>query len=131
MLERFEIESEVIDRVLFCVNNHRYSQDNSVGKDRIELQILRDADRLDTLVAIAIARTFSYDSERPIYLPDDAPKEIYDGISNSSVNHIMEKILKLTPESFYMDASRHIAEERLKFVPLFVEEFFRERNSTI
>lgn len=83
------------------------------------------------MVAIAIARTFSYDSERPIYLPDDAPKEIYDGISNSSVNHIMEKILKLTPESFYMDASRHIAEERLKFVPLFVEEFFRERNSTI
>lgn len=126
LLQSLKIDSKIIDRVLFCINNHRYSQDDSIGKERIELQILRDADRLDALGAIAIARTFSYDSERPIYVPDDAPKAVYDGISNSSINHIIEKILKLTPESFYMDSSRHMAEERLRFVQLFVDEFFRE-----
>lgn len=128
LLKNMKIESAIIDRVLFCINNHRYSQDDSIGEDRIELQILRDADRLDALGAIAIARTFSYDSDRPIYIPDDVPKAVYDGISNSSINHIIEKILKLTPESFYMNSSRHMARERLKFVQLFVDEFFREWN---
>lgn len=126
LLQSLKIDAKIIDRVLFCINNHRYSQDDSIGKERIELQILRDADRLDALGAIAIARTFSYDSERPIYVPDDAPKAVYDGISNSSINHIIEKILKLTPESFYMNSSRNMAAERLKFVQLFVDEFFRE-----
>lgn len=128
LLTNLKVDSTIVSRVLFCVNNHRYSQDDSIGEDRIELQILRDADRLDALGAIAIARTFSYDSNRPIYIPDDVPKAIYDGVSNTSINHIIEKILKLTPESFYMDSSRNMARERLKFVQLFVDEFFREWN---
>lgn len=129
LLKSLKINSETIDKILFCINNHRYSQDDSIGRERSELQILRDADRLDALGAIAIARTFSYDSERPIYLPEDAPKSVYDGISNSSINHIIEKILKLTPESFYMDSSRQMAKDRLKFVQLFVDEFFKEWNA--
>lgn len=126
LLHGYGVNHKMIDRVVFCVNNHRYSQNDSVGNDMLELRVLRDADRLDALGAIAIARTFSYDSERPIYLPDDAPKEKYDGISNTSINHIIEKILKLTPDAFYMEASRKMASERLEFVKMYVEEFFKE-----
>ena len=126
LLRELKIEESIIKRVLFCINNHRYSQGDSVGRDVLELQILRDADRLDALGAIAIARTFSYDSNRPIYIPEDLPKNVYDGISTSSMNHISEKILQLTPDKFYLNASKKMAEGRLEFVRGFVDEFFKE-----
>lgn len=126
ILLKYDISSEVIANIENCIMNHRVSKKTKT--DDVLVQILRDADKLDALGAIAIARTFSYDSSRPIYLPEDAPKEVYDGVSNSSLNHIIEKVLKLTPDTFYTESSKRIAQKRLDYVKDFVAEFMCEWN---
>lgn len=126
ILEKYHVSEKVVSMVENCILNHRASKKNRT--DDIFVQILCDADKLDALGAIAIARTFSYDSLRPIYIPEDAPKEEYDGVSNSSLNHIIEKVLKLTPETFYTESAKHIAKGRLDYVQNYVAEFLCEWN---
>lgn len=126
ILKEYHVPEKVISSIESCILNHRASK--KVKTDDILVQILCDADKLDALGAIAIARTFSYDSLRPIYLPEDAPKEEYDGISNSSLNHIIEKVLKLTPETFYTDSAKCIAKGRLDYAQNYVAEFLCEWN---
>lgn len=124
LLAKHGVKEDEIDLVVECILNHRASKLNTSNLPAI--QILQDADRLDALGAIAIARTFSYDSNRPIYLPEQPPKDKYDGISLSSINHIIEKILKLTPDTFNTLAAQKIAYERLSYVQEFVDEFLQE-----
>ncbi len=126
MLSKYGVEKDEIDIVVECILNHRASKQSK--SSLLAIQILQDADRLDALGAIAIARTFSYDSNRPIYLPEEPPKEEYDGISLSSINHIIEKILKLTPDTFNTLVAQRIARERLSYVQEFVDEFLQEWN---
>lgn len=126
ILEKYNISEGILSAVENCILNHRASKKTKT--DDILVQILCDADKLDALGAIAIARTFSYDSSRPIYLPEDAPKEEYDGISNSSINHIIEKVLKLTPETFYTESAKRIAKGRLEYARNYVTEFLCEWN---
>lgn len=126
ILVEYRVSEKVISMIENCILNHRASK--KTKDDDILVQILCDADRLDALGAIAIARTFSYDSLRPIYLPEDAPKEEYDGVSNSSLNHIIEKVLKLTPETFYTESAKRIAKGRLAYAQNYVEEFLGEWN---
>jgi len=126
VLTEYHVSEKIISAIENCILNHRASKKEKT--DDALVQILCDADKLDALGAIAIARTFSYDSSRPIYLPEDAPKEEYDGISNSSLNHIIEKVLKLTPETFYTEAAKHIAKSRLDYAKNYVEEFLCEWN---
>ena len=124
LLTKYDLSQEEISSVLECIVNHRVSK--QIKSSSIAIQILQDADRLDALGAIAIARTFSYDSTRPIHLPEEPPKEEYDGISLSSINHIIEKILKLTPETFNTLVAQRIARGRLAYVQEFVDEFLKE-----
>lgn len=126
ILEKCHISEEILSAVENCILNHRASKKTKTDDNLV--QILCDADKLDALGAIAIARTFSYDSSRPIYLPEDAPKEEYDGISNSSLNHIIEKVLKLTPETFYTESAKRIAKDRLEYAKNYVTEFLCEWN---
>lgn len=126
ILLKYDISDAIITKIEHCIVNHRASK--KAKTDNILVQILRDADKLDALGAMAIARTFSYDSSRPIYLPEDIPKEVYDGVSNSSLNHIIEKILKITPDTFYTKSAKGIAQKRFEFVKDFVEEFMCEWN---
>lgn len=126
LLSKHGVEKDEINLVVECILNHRASKQSK--SSLLAIQILQDADRLDALGAIAIARTFSYDSNRPIYLPEQPPKEEYDGISLSSINHIIEKILKLTPDTFNTLVAQRIAHERLTYVQEFVDEFLQEWN---
>lgn len=126
LLAKHGLKKDEIDLVVECILNHRASKLNK--SDLPAIQILQDADRLDVLGAIAIARTFSYDSNRPIYLPEQPPKENYDGISLSSINHIIEKVLKFTPDTFNTLVAQKIAQERLSYVQEFIDEFFQEWN---
>jgi uncharacterized protein len=126
ILSKYQINGTDIEKIVYCILHHRFSKD--IDNESIEIKILQDADRLDALGAISIARTFSYDSNRPIYIPDVSPKENYDGISLSSINHIVEKILKLTPDVFNTKSAKEIAKSRLVYVQEFVEEFMNEWN---
>jgi uncharacterized protein len=98
----------------------------------IEGKVVQDADRLDALGAIGIARTFAYGGkfERPMYDPDQPPVmhqtfEEYKNSRGCTLNHFYEKIL-LLKERLNTNAARALADERHKYVEEFVERFLLE-----
>ena len=100
----------------------------------IELQIIQDADRLDALGAIGIARTFNYGGfkGRALYDPKIAPelnmsKEEYKNSSAPTINHFYEKLL-LLKERMNTPTARRLAEERHRYMEDFLNQFYAEWN---
>jgi uncharacterized protein len=116
---------EKMGKVLYCIKAHRF-RGNSKPKV-LEAQILQDADRLDMLGAIGLARVFNRGgwSNQPIYDPSIQPKKKYDGKSLTSVNHIYEKILKIK-DTINTRTGKRIAEERHKFVEQYLQRLLKE-----
>ena len=116
---------EKMEKVLYCIRVHRFRDDSK--PNILEVQILQDADRLDMLGAIGIARVFNRGGwgNIPIHDPSIPPKEKYDGKSLTSVNHICEKILKIK-DTINTRTGKRIAEERHKFVEQFLQRLLKE-----
>ena len=98
----------------------------------IELQIVQDADRLDAIGAIGIARTFNYGGfkNRQIYNPEIIPnlkmtKEEYKNSTAPTINHFYEKLL-LLKDKMNTTTGKLIAEKRHQFMEVFLEQFFAE-----
>lgn len=98
----------------------------------IELKILQDADRLDALGAIGIARTFHYGGykNRPLYDPAIPPREYqsaaaYRASQAPTINHFYEKLLRLK-DGMHTATARKIAAQRHAFMEQFLEQFYRE-----
>ncbi len=101
----------------------------------IEAKVVQDADRLDAIGAIGIARTFAYGGNkgRPIYLPEIKPElhddfESYKKTTAPTINHFYEKLLLLR-NRLNTKTSIAIAEKRHIFMEQFLEQFFDEWNS--
>lgn len=99
-----------------------------------ELDVVQDADRLDWLGAIGIARTFNYGGHkgREIYNPNIKPnlnmsKEEYRKSNSPSLNHFQEKLL-LLKDRMNTKTGKAMAEQRHIFMEQFLEEFHQERN---
>src|SRR5690606_23179085 len=88
----------------------------------LEAQIVQDADRLDAIGAIGLARCFAYggNKQREIYNPEN-PEE-------TSIQHFYDKLLKLK-DLMNTDSARKIAEERHQFLEEFLERFYDEWES--
>lgn len=100
----------------------------------LESMILQDADRLDAIGAIGIARAFAYGGKKghPIYLPDEMPArhtsfEAYQKHRGSTIHHFHEKLL-LIKERINTQTAKKIAEERHQFMEAFLNQFALEWN---
>jgi uncharacterized protein len=100
-----------------------------------ELDIVQDADRLDAMGAIGIARAFSYGGfkGREIYNPEISPnvnmsKEEYKNSAAPSVNHFYEKLLLLR-DKMNTITGRALADKRHEFMELYLSQFFNEINN--
>lgn len=122
ILEESKFPKEKIEKVCYAINVHRHSK--GVKAETIEAQILQDADRLDALGAITIARMFSTGGKinRPIY---DPSKPLVGNISGyeSTIHGFYAKILKITPETFNTEKAKKIAKKRYVFVEKFIKQF--------
>jgi uncharacterized protein len=99
-----------------------------------ELQIVQDADRLDAIGAVGIARAFSYGGhkDRPLYDPEVLPqlnmtKEEYKKNIGTTFNHFYEKLL-LLKDLMNTESGKRIAEDRHQYMLIFMEQFLAEVN---
>src|ERR1035437_3676446 len=125
--------SEISDHVIKVIKKISFSNKNkSEIQDDPLLWVIQDADRLDAIGAIGIARAFNYGGFRnnKIYNPEIVSlKETSGGNINvgtsSTINHFYEKLLLLKYRMNTMTAKR-LAEERHEFLELFLKQFYSE-----
>ena len=131
ILEQINFPPNKIQTITDAIATHRVSK-HLKAKTR-EAEILQDADRLDALGAIIIVRMLeaAIKWNVPIYDPSIPIKEKYDGSKSTVINHIYEKILKITPESFKTPKAQEIAKERYNTVKDFAEMYVKEYEGTI
>ncbi len=134
-LESENVEDEIINQVVFIIENISFKGGNFDKKETsIELEIVQDADRLDAIGAIGIARTFNYGGfkNRQIYNPEIVPnlkmtKEEYKNSDSPTINHFYEKLL-LLKDKINTETGKKIALERHNFMETFLEQFYDEWN---
>lgn len=132
-LQSIEAENDTVFHVEQIIRNMSFK--SSLGEltyTSREMEIVQDADRLDAIGAIGIARTFTYGGykNRALYDPAIAPdpsqsKEAYKSSSAPTINHFYEKLL-LLKDKMNTPAARRIAEERHDFMVRFLDQFFAE-----
>ena len=116
---------ETIEAVRHCIRAHRYS--NDVEPRTLEAKLLSDADNLDALGAVGVARCFAYGGElgSPMHDPDLPPGADDSSAGTTQFNHIHKKLLDL-PDRMYTDAGRELAAGRAEYVREFADRFERE-----
>ena len=130
ILKSVGFPSDKIKDVVHCLRFHEtyhwHKNKNSLSK---EAKILQDADRLESLGAIGIARCFTFGGihNRPIWIPGQKVDEnwFYIKYSKSSVTQFYEKILRLKG-GMNTKIGKKMAEGRHKFIKLYLKEFFKE-----
>jgi uncharacterized protein len=135
-LESQSIDSAIIDHVAEIVSGMSYSsslEGTQVNQTR-EFQVVQDADRLDAIGAIGLARVFAYAGYKgnAIYDPTIQPRENltseqYKKSPVPAVTHIYEKLLKLKG-LMNTETARQIADKRHQFMELFLKEFYKEEQ---
>ncbi len=128
-----KIDKQTIEHIVLIIKNMSFKNTfDNVSFSSIELDIVRDADRLDAIGAIGIARTFNYGGfiGSEIYNPDISPetmltKEQYKKHKNPTINHFYEKLL-LLKDLMTTSTGKQIGIERHKFMELYLDQFYNE-----
>lgn len=132
-LESENVDQLTIDHVVKIIENISYKGGNfEKSFTSVELDIVQDADRLDALGAIGIARTFNYGGfkNRTLYDPKIAPntkmtKEEYKNNEAPTLNHFYEKLL-LLKDKMNTASGKQIAQERHRYMEGFLCQFYAE-----
>jgi uncharacterized protein len=131
-LESQEIEEETIDHIDKIIRNISFKNSKEQKFRSPELDIIQDADRLDAIGAIGIARAFSFGGfkNRPLYDPEIPPnlnisKSEYKKSLSPTVNHFYEKLF-LLKEMMNTKTGREMAKERHQFMVDFLDQFYKE-----
>lgn len=131
-LNRIELSKDEQQHILFIIQNLSYRKGNNNNVElSIEGQIVRDADRLDAIGAIGIARTFQFAghfnepmwTESPHSNPP-TPEDIVT-LSPSAIRHFYDKLLKLK-DLMHTSTGRKLAQERHDFMKQFLTQFYSE-----
>jgi len=115
-----------VEAIAYCIRVHPFSL--GVVPETLEAKVLQDADRLDALGAIGIARCFAVgaDMKRPFYDPEDPfcrarkPDD-----KRWTLDHFYKKLLRL-PDALHTEAARAMARERAAFIGAFLAQLGRE-----
>jgi uncharacterized protein len=132
-LESHNVDIATIQHVINIIENISFKGGNTEKTfSSIELNIVQDADRLDAIGAIGIARTFNYGGfkNRPLYNPNIAPKlkmskEEYKNSQAPTLNHFYEKLL-LLKDKMNTKTGKQIAQERHRYMEGFLSQFYAE-----
>lgn len=136
-LEQLKVDHDVIEQVLGAVQNIAFSSTIGVSpEDRptlsLEAQIISDADKLDAIGAIGIARVFAYGGNKGhmLYDPNRPPEtydsaEAYHGNDPPSINHFHEKLF-LLKDRLHTATAKQLAEHRHQYMEQFLAEFHAE-----
>lgn len=137
-LQSLEVDESVIAHVVNMIANISFKGGKQAQSFKSpELDVIQDADRLDALGAIGIARTFNYGGykKREIYNPGIEPnlkltKEEYKNSTAPSLNHFYEKLL-LLKDRMNTATGRKMAAQRHQFMVLYLEEFHKEWSGEV
>ncbi|RQO72391.1 phosphohydrolase [Pedobacter sp. KBW06] len=137
-LNSLGLEPATITHVQEIIKNLSYKASlGTISFQSKELDIVQDADRLDAIGAIGIARAFTYGGykNRVLYDPEIVPnlhmsKEEYKNSSTPTINHFYEKLLKLK-DLMKTESGKKIAAERHDFMLLYLDHFYKEWQGEI
>ena len=137
-LHSHSIDSNIINHVIKIIENISFKGGNVIRNfDSLGLQIVQDADRLDAIGAIGIARAFNYGGfkGRELYNPEIVPnlemsKEQYKNSTAPTINHFYEKLLLLKNKMNTKTAAQ-IALQRHQFMEVFLQQFYNESDGKL
>ena len=137
-LESQNVSEAIISHVIAIIENISFKGGNFEKQfTSKELEIVQDADRLDAIGAVGIARTFNYGGfkNREIYNPEISPnltmsKEEYKNSTAPTINHFYEKLL-LLKDKMNTETGKKIAQLRHDFMETFLEQFYNEWNGNL
>ncbi|WP_078546255.1 HD domain-containing protein [Litchfieldia alkalitelluris] len=136
-LQHLELDQEISFHILEIIQSMSFKGGNRPPVKTTEGQVVQDADRLDAIGAIGIARTFAYAGSKGdlIYDPElpyrkELTKQEYRNGKSTAINHFYEKLLKLSG-TLNTETARKIAKERHVFMERFLEQFYNEWNGQL
>lgn len=134
IMDSLELPEKVKEDIRSIIQSVSFKGGHGVQADTIEAQIVQDADRLDAIGAIGIARTFAFGGAkgRKLYDWEEEPRknmteEEYRSKPTSSVTHFYEKLL-LLKDRMTTDTGKQIAEERHRFMLSFLKQLHNETD---
>lgn len=137
ILEALDLTEEGRRNIRDIIASVSFNGGNELEAKSIEAKIVRDADRLDAIGAVGIARTFAYGGAKGRKLYDDAEEarsdmsvEEYRTKSTASVTHFYEKLL-LLKDLMVTEKGRQMAEERHEFMVSFLRQLKKERDGIV